>query len=79
MNAESSRSHSLFVINVEQKDLSTGTQKRGKLFLVDLAGSEKVFTNVIFMLEKLEPLVKLLRKQKRLISHCLHLEWLLML
>ncbi|KAI0225386.1 hypothetical protein L0F63_001825, partial [Massospora cicadina] len=42
MNAESSRSHSLFVINVEQKNLNDGSQKRGKMFLVDLAGSEKV-------------------------------------
>lgn len=42
MNAESSRSHSLFVINVEQKNLSDGSQKRGRMFLVDLAGSEKV-------------------------------------
>jgi kinesin family protein 5 len=42
MNAESSRSHSIFVINVEQKNLKDGSQKRGRLFLVDLAGSEKV-------------------------------------
>ncbi|KAJ9060783.1 hypothetical protein DSO57_1027176 [Entomophthora muscae] len=42
MNAESSRSHSLFIINVEQKNLTDGSQKRGRMFLVDLAGSEKV-------------------------------------
>ncbi|CAN6641170.1 hypothetical protein TRVA0_018S01948 [Trichomonascus vanleenenianus] len=42
MNQESSRSHSIFVINVSQKSISTGTQKSGQLFLVDLAGSEKV-------------------------------------
>ncbi|CAH7684123.1 P-loop containing nucleoside triphosphate hydrolase protein [Phakopsora pachyrhizi] len=42
MNAESSRSHSIFVITIQQKHLETGTQKSGNLFLVDLAGSEKV-------------------------------------
>ena len=42
MNAESSRSHSLFVVNVTQKDLRTGGKRNGKLYLVDLAGSEKV-------------------------------------
>ncbi|CAH7675403.1 hypothetical protein PPACK8108_LOCUS10403 [Phakopsora pachyrhizi] len=42
MNAESSQSHSIFVITIQQKHLKTGTQKSGNLFLVDLAGSEKV-------------------------------------
>jgi len=42
MNAESSRSHSIFVVTVNQKDLTSGTQKSGKIYLVDLAGSEKV-------------------------------------
>lgn len=42
MNAESSRSHSIFVITVSQKNVSTGSTKSGQLFLVDLAGSEKV-------------------------------------
>eukprot|EP01039_Chlorochromonas_danica_P008382 gene8382-9240_t len=42
MNAESSRSHSIFSIRIEQKHGETGRCKRGKLFLVDLAGSEKV-------------------------------------
>lgn len=42
MNAESSRSHSIFVITIQQKHLETGTQKSGSLYLVDLAGSEKV-------------------------------------
>ncbi|KAJ2709768.1 hypothetical protein H4R19_004083, partial [Coemansia spiralis] len=42
MNAESSRSHSIFQITIEQKDTSTGKTKIGRLFLVDLAGSEKV-------------------------------------
>lgn len=42
MNAESSRSHSIVTMVVEQKDSSTGRKKRGMMFLVDLAGSEKV-------------------------------------
>ncbi|CAG8460681.1 6857_t:CDS:10, partial [Racocetra persica] len=42
MNAESSRSHSIFVITINQKNLSDGSVKSGKLSLVDLAGSEKV-------------------------------------
>ncbi|KAJ5917749.1 hypothetical protein N7454_010124 [Penicillium verhagenii] len=42
MNQESSRSHSIFVITVSQKNLETGSAKSGQLFLVDLAGSEKV-------------------------------------
>ncbi|KAJ1989687.1 hypothetical protein H4R33_001981 [Dimargaris cristalligena] len=42
MNAESSRSHSIFVINITQKNLNDGKAKVGRLYLVDLAGSEKV-------------------------------------
>jgi ribosomal protein L29 len=42
MNAESSRSHSIFSISVIQKNLDTGRKKKARLFLVDLAGSEKV-------------------------------------
>ncbi|KAG0026925.1 hypothetical protein BGZ81_006005 [Podila clonocystis] len=42
MNAESSRSHSIFVITISQKNLVDGSVKSGKLYLVDLAGSEKV-------------------------------------
>lgn len=42
MNQESSRSHSIFVITVTQKNVETGSMKSGQLFLVDLAGSEKV-------------------------------------
>lgn len=42
MNAESSRSHSIFVITVQARNTETGTQKTGSLFLVDLAGSEKI-------------------------------------
>jgi kinesin family protein 5 len=43
MNAESSRSHSIVVITITQKNLDTGAAKSGKLYLVDLAGSEKVY------------------------------------
>ncbi|KAF2020841.1 kinesin-domain-containing protein [Aaosphaeria arxii CBS 175.79] len=42
MNQESSRSHSIFVVTITQKNLETGSMKSGQLFLVDLAGSEKV-------------------------------------
>jgi kinesin family protein 5 len=42
MNAESSRSHSILVVTVTQKNVETGSMKSGQLFLVDLAGSEKV-------------------------------------
>lgn len=42
MNQESSRSHSIFVISITQKNVETGSAKSGQLFLVDLAGSEKV-------------------------------------
>jgi len=41
MNATSSRSHSLFIINIHQKT-SEGSVISGKLNLADLAGSEKV-------------------------------------
>ncbi|KYQ89437.1 kinesin family member 3 [Tieghemostelium lacteum] len=42
MNAESSRSHSIFILSIQQKNLLKGTVKTGKLYLVDLAGSEKI-------------------------------------
>ncbi|KAF9246507.1 kinesin heavy chain [Melanogaster broomeanus] len=42
MNAESSRSHSIFLITIQQRNIETGAQKSGNLYLVDLAGSEKV-------------------------------------
>lgn len=42
MNQESSRSHSIFLIEVTQKNTETGSARSGRLFLVDLAGSEKV-------------------------------------
>lgn len=42
MNEQSSRSHSIFVLTINQKNTETGNNKCGKLYLVDLAGSEKV-------------------------------------
>lgn len=42
MNEHSSRSHSVFLINVKQEDLENQKKLSGKLYLVDLAGSEKV-------------------------------------
>lgn len=42
MNADSSRSHSIVSLLVDQKNTTTGRNRRGVLFLVDLAGSEKV-------------------------------------
>ncbi|EGC37120.1 hypothetical protein DICPUDRAFT_94142 [Dictyostelium purpureum] len=42
MNAESSRSHSIFILTIQQKNLKEGSVKTGKLYLVDLAGSEKI-------------------------------------
>lgn len=42
MNAESSRSHSLFILTLIQRNVEDGSSKTGKLYLVDLAGSEKV-------------------------------------
>jgi len=42
MNQDSSRSHSVFNITVNQRNEETSVSKTGKLFLVDLAGSEMV-------------------------------------
>ncbi len=41
MNAVSSRSHMISIVEIQQRDLVEDTIKRGKLYLVDLAGSEK--------------------------------------
>jgi kinesin family protein 5 len=42
MNEHSSRSHSVFLINVKQENQENQKKLTGKLYLVDLAGSEKV-------------------------------------
>ncbi|CDW78393.1 kinesin motor domain containing protein [Stylonychia lemnae] len=41
MNEKSSRSHSVFILTVNQKNTKTDASKLGKLYLCDLAGSEK--------------------------------------
>ena len=46
MNEHSSRSHSVFLINVKQENIETQKKLSGKLYLVDLAGSEKA--NIIY-------------------------------
>ncbi|CAL8397493.1 unnamed protein product [Arctogadus glacialis] len=42
MNEHSSRSHSIFQINIKQENAQTGQKLTSKLYLVDLAGSEKI-------------------------------------
>lgn len=42
MNERSSRSHSIFITTIYQKNTKTDAAKIGKLYLCDLAGSEKV-------------------------------------
>ncbi|CAE7868778.1 kif3 [Symbiodinium sp. KB8] len=42
MNADSSRSHSVVILSLTKKDLTTEETRKSQLFLVDLAGSEMV-------------------------------------
>ena len=42
MNEHSSRSHSIFILTINQNNKKEGFSKIGKLYLVDLAGSEKI-------------------------------------
>ena len=42
MNEHSSRSHSIFILTINQTNKKEGGSKIGKLYLVDLAGSEKI-------------------------------------
>ena len=42
MNKDSSRSHSCFIIQIKQKNITDFSVKSGKIFLVDLAGSERI-------------------------------------
>ena len=41
MNDKSSRSHSIFILTIFQKNTKTDATKMGKLYCCDLAGSEK--------------------------------------
>lgn len=43
MNQASSRSHCIFTIALEGRDLETDIIRTSKLHLVDLAGSERVY------------------------------------
>lgn len=49
MNEHSSRSHSIFLINIKQENVETEQKLCGKLYLVDLAGSEKVGIFIFFI------------------------------
>lgn len=42
MNAESSRSHSIFIMTITMNNTEDLSCKTGRLYLVDLAGSEKI-------------------------------------
>lgn len=42
MNEKSSRSHSVFLLTIYQKNTKTDASKLGKLYFCDLAGSEKI-------------------------------------
>merc|ERR1719424_2135742 len=42
MNADSSRSHLLFMIFAKVKEIATGKTRIGKITIVDLAGSERL-------------------------------------
>ena len=55
MNEHSSRSHSIFLINIKQENVETEKKLSGKLYLVDLAGSEKVIGS-LFALSTISPL-----------------------
>lgn len=54
MNEHSSRSHSIFLINIKQENVETEQKLSGKLYLVDLAGSEKVGRMGIFLSKTLK-------------------------
>jgi len=50
MNIHSSRSHSVFLLQIRQTDEQLQKTLHGKLYLVDLAGSEKVCPLLVFSL-----------------------------
>ena len=45
MNQASSRSHCIFTIAIEGRDLRSDVVRTSKLHLVDLAGSERIYKN----------------------------------
>ena len=51
MNAQSSRSHAVFMVQVERKEIETATMtkqvKVSQLYMVDLAGSERVAKSMV--------------------------------
>lgn len=80
MNEHSSRSHSVFLINVKQENVENEKKLTGKLYLVDLAGSEKVrgicpslhFDRRVFRrFRKRVPRVKSWMKRRTSINHYL--------
>lgn len=52
MNERSSRSHTVFTVNIFQRNKETEHSKFGKLYLVDLAGSEKLYNSSGVMCEE---------------------------
>uniref|UniRef100_A0A674JA92 Kinesin-like protein n=1 Tax=Terrapene triunguis TaxID=2587831 RepID=A0A674JA92_9SAUR len=63
MNEHSSRSHSIFLINIKQENVETEKKLSGKLYLVDLAGSEKVMSTFLSLIFTV--------KSKSLVCHAL--------
>lgn len=65
MNEHSSRSHSVFLINVKQENLENQKKLSGKLYLVDLAGSEKVSKTgaegIIYLLRSFKAVITFLK------------------
>ncbi len=54
MNEHFSRSHSVFLINIKQKNKKNQEILTGKLYLVDLAGSEKVSISLTLNFQSIE-------------------------
>lgn len=61
MNEHSSRSHSIFLINIKQEHVETEQKLCGKLYLVDLAGSEKVRKRSLQLTTFQQPAIQLLQ------------------
>lgn len=47
MNERSSRSHSIFMLSVFQKEIQLDATKQSRLFFIDLAGSEKIAKTLV--------------------------------